>query len=277
MKPGFIESTGDPGSTSTIPRFPVVLFHGVGVAAGRLNSRGFEPVASYLANRGIRAFAPSAPPYEPIAVRAEYRRDQALEVLRITGADRINIIGFSGGGFDARYLVSRLGGSEFVASVTTVSTPHRGTSLASLFLRSDRKVHGAVARFMKHVAEAGPWENPGDPYAALSELTPEHTRDILNPRLPDAAHVSYHSLAGCAGKGTEIPVSTPLRPMNAWLHRHEGPNDGFVSLESARWGTFWGTVPADHAELFGIRLGVRSFNYVGFYHSIVDRLAAAGL
>lgn len=258
-------------------RFPIVLFHGVGVAAGRLNSRGFEPVAAALMEQGIPAFAPAVPPYEPTAARAELRLGQIQEILRQTGAGRVNIIGFSGGGLDARYLVSRLGGSAFTASVTTVSTPHRGTSLASLFLRSDQRVHGAVAGFMKHLAAAGPWENPGDPHVALSELTPEHMAGAFNPHIRDADNVMYHSLAGCAGKGAETSVSAPLRPMNAWLHRHEGPNDGFVSVDSARWGAFWGTVDADHAELFGIRFGRRTFNHVSFYVSLVRRLAASGL
>jgi hypothetical protein len=33
----------------------------------------------------------------------------------------------------------------------------------------------------------------------------------------------------------------------------EGENDGMVSVESAKWGMYLGTVPASHAEINGRR------------------------
>ncbi len=30
--------------------------------------------------------------------------------------------------------------------------------------------------------------------------------------------------------------------------KHEGPNDGLVSVKSSQWGTFLGTIDEDHME-----------------------------
>ena len=46
----------------------------------------------------------------------------------------LNIPGHSMGGLDARYLVSKMDGADFVASITTLVTPHRGGSLANWLL-----------------------------------------------------------------------------------------------------------------------------------------------
>ena len=39
-----------------------------------------------------------------------------------------------------------------------------------------------------------------------------------------------------------------MRPFFKKLYDLEGPNDGLVSVESAKWGTFLGSIEADHLE-----------------------------
>src|SRR5207237_9941038 len=45
---------------------------------------------------------------------------------------KVNLIGHSMGGLDSRYAVSNLGLGDKVASVTTIGTPHRGSSVADV-------------------------------------------------------------------------------------------------------------------------------------------------
>ena len=65
----------------------------------------------------------------------------------------------------------------------------------------------------------------------------------FNERTPNAPQVRYFSYAG------EVPLHK-VTPMlrRAWdlLTAAEGPNDGLVSVSSARWGEFLGTIYADH-------------------------------
>jgi len=86
---------------------------------------------------------------------------------------------------------------------------------------------------------------------AYANLTTRYLTKIFNPRTPDDPRVRYFSVAGRTGP---VNVWHPL-----WLPKvvldgtngREG-NDGLVSVESARWGEFLGTLEgADHWALRG--------------------------
>jgi len=83
--------------------------------------------------------------------------------------------------------------------------------------------------------------------------------EIFNPRTPDDPRVRYFSVAGRTG-GLNIwhPLWLPKLILDGTDDR-EG-NDGLVSVQSARWGEFLGTIEgADHWTLrgaSGIELGV---------------------
>ena len=48
------------------------------------------------------------------------------QICRDHGVDKVNIVAHSKGGLDSRYAISMLGTHEYVASLTTINTPHRG-------------------------------------------------------------------------------------------------------------------------------------------------------
>ena len=86
---------------------------------------------------------------------------------------------------------------------------------------------------------------------AYANLTTTYLTKIFNPRTPDDPRVRYFSVAGRTGP---VNIWHPL-----WLPKvildganGRGGNDGLVSLESARWGEFLGTLEgADHWALRG--------------------------
>lgn len=63
-----------------------------------------------------------------------------MEVLKETGASKVNVIAHSKGGLDTRYAISRLGMSQYVASLTTINTPHRGCEFADYLLDLNEEV-----------------------------------------------------------------------------------------------------------------------------------------
>jgi triacylglycerol lipase len=86
---------------------------------------------------------------------------------------------------------------------------------------------------------------------AYANLTTRYLTKIFNPRTPNDPQVRYFSVAGRTGS---VNIWHPL-----WLPKvvldgangREG-NDGLVSVESARWGEFLGTLEgADHWALRG--------------------------
>lgn len=86
---------------------------------------------------------------------------------------------------------------------------------------------------------------------AYANLTTRYLTKIFNPRTPDDPRVRYFSVAGRTGP---LNIWHPL-----WLPKvvldganGRGGNDGLVSVESARWGEFLGTLEgADHWAVRG--------------------------
>src|SRR5206468_12628217 len=69
-----------------------------------------------------------------VEVRGAGLAKQIDDTLAATGADKVNIIAHAMGGLDARYVITTLGYGDRVASLTTMSTPHRGAALADFAL-----------------------------------------------------------------------------------------------------------------------------------------------
>jgi triacylglycerol lipase len=249
-----------------VPRLPVVFCHGM-LAFSTLkmelpeNSNCFWALREFLHPRGFRVFFPQVAPTGSVAFRARQLREQ---ILRWTDGP-INLIAHSMGGLDARYLISHLGMADRVRSLTTVSTPHRGTALVDWFL----------ANYRQRVPLLLALEAAGFNVDGFRDCSPAACREF-NARTPDMPGVSYFSYGG------EVPVSRVTAPLRrAWymLTALEGPNDGMVSLASARWGEYLGTVHADHfAQTPDMKFihPHEDFDPLGFYFRILENLARRG-
>jgi triacylglycerol lipase len=258
-------------------RRPVLLMHGFGLLASLRRGGHLHQEAMNLRAHGVMAYAPNVVPYSPTRVRAELWRSRIAHVLKETGARKINVIAQSMGGLDARYLISREGMHEVVASLVTVSTPHRGSSLADFVLEQPEGTQRRLAEVFNWMGSTAMEEASADFLAAVAELTPNYMQETFNRDVPDHPSVRYYSYAGSAGKGTNVPINPALQALNRLLYAREGLNDGFVAVESAKWGEFLGTIDADHASEVGITLlNNGQFDASGFYCAVVERLAADG-
>ncbi|KAI8930171.1 Alpha/Beta hydrolase protein [Entophlyctis helioformis] len=114
---------------------------------------------------------------------------------------------------------------------------------------------------------------------AFTNLTREYC-DNFNRVTPNDPSVFYSSYAAI----TDFNRLAPLAFSHQIVQALEGPNDGLVSLESAKWGEFMGTVDCDHWDLvppkvraFTGGLAKPKFDSRGFYLRIVTELADRGL
>ena len=259
-------------------RYPVVMMHGFGMLASLRRKGHLHAEAMHLRLHGIPAYAPNVAPYNTVAARSTMWEERLKHVLEETGAEKLNLIAHSMGGLDARHLISQKGLHEVIASLTTISTPHRGSGIASLMLKQPTRLRETAADLINWFGATTLTESTSDVLQALSELTPVHMKSSFNPDHPNHPDVRYWSYAGAAGQGTEVPVNPFLRLLNRALHKREGPNDGFVSVQSAQWGRFMRTVPADHAQQVGLRnVASGPFDANDFYLSIARHLVEEGL
>jgi triacylglycerol lipase len=257
-------------------RHPVVLLHGFGAVASVGRGALFRAEALHLRQRGVWAYAPQTNPYDTLDARVATWAHRLGEVLDETGADRLNLIGFSTGGLDARLLAASPDWRDRIASVLTVATPHRGTPLATYVLERPERLRAAVLGVMDTLGRAAFAAAPPNTLEAVAELTPEAVTARLDPdaTLPGILCASY---AARAGRGTEIPIHPALVLTNRILHRRAGQNDGIVPTASAWWGEHLARLDADHARLAGIALTASAFRSLDFYASVCDLLRARGL
>ena len=106
-------------------RYPLVMVHGIGFRDLRyFNYWGRIP--RELKRNGASVYYGNQEALGTIHYNAGDIRERILQVCRETGCGKVNIIAHSKGGLDARYAISKLGMAPYVASLTTMNTPHRG-------------------------------------------------------------------------------------------------------------------------------------------------------
>ncbi|MDA0377863.1 MAG: alpha/beta fold hydrolase [Bacteroidetes bacterium] len=257
-------------------RHPIVLMHGFGLLAFLARGGHLHEEAMHLRLHGLAAFAPNITPYHIIPQRAAMWKERIEVILAQTGAEKVNLIAHSMGGLDARYLISRMDMAPRVASLTTISTPHRGSSLALMALKQPERIRELVRSAANWVGE-NVMEVEADFSAAIESLTPDAVRDTFNTNVPDVEGVWYASWAGSAGKGALNSINPVFRPFNSWLYSREGVNDGIVSVASSQWGDFQGEIEADHLQQIGIEvLAGSSFSSQAFVLALAEDLAQRG-
>ena len=258
-------------------RHPVVLLHGFGALANVVQRGVLHAEAMHLRGRGVAAYAPHVNPYDTVAVRASAWADRLRRVLAETGAERLNLVAFSSGGLDARWLAREPEWAGRFASVVTLSTPHRGTALADYVLDQPDRLRAWAVGVMDFVGRAAYETAPPRTEAALAELTPSAVAERFDPdeTVPGAWCASF---TGRAGRGAEAPVSPPLLVPNRVLYGLAGVNDGIVPEPSGVWGEHLGAVEADHARQVGIAWAAPSdHDSRAFFEGVCGRLRERGL
>jgi triacylglycerol lipase len=254
----------------------IVVMHGFGAFMHLLASRSILPLVETLSMSGRNIHAPIVHPYNTVEERAVQWMSH-LDELGPNKKSGIHLIAFSSGGLDARYLISHLGGYEFVKTLTTISTPHLGSSLAEYILERPASIQKGVTAMADWMGNRLVGPDVSASKRSLERLTPTYMTEIFNPRTPDHPDVRYRSWAGAAGVGTTIPIMPLLRLSNRVVFDREGPNDGIVSVSSATRPAYCGTLDADHARQIGIKGFNGTFDAGGFVSALVHELEEGDL
>lgn len=271
----------------------VVLAHGLG---GTVDS--FDPaIVAALQAEGYYVLRDSVPGVDSVAVRAKALADQLDKFVAEKKLASVHIIAHSMGGLDSRYLLSTLKRGRVVKSLTTLSTPHRGSPLADIALGiTDHLTVSQEDAILALTEFLGPDVTSAQLDRALKDLA-EANAPAFNAANPDASGVAYFSYAGfstlfglgnsngdvqCAAPGATVPEPSSL----PGLLRLAGPivaggtdlrpHDGVVPVDSARWTGFLGCIPADHLDM--TRAGAKDaadldLELVPFYKQLVARVA----
>jgi triacylglycerol lipase len=233
---------------------PVIMCHGYGSVASILKPSPLHDACMLFRSHGILAFAPNVVPYASIEDRAKDWTRHIRLIMDATKSSRVNIVAHSMGGLDLRYAVSKLGLDEAVVSLTTIATPHRGSSLAELGLATPANLRDMLSEVFNWLGTNLYPSMTSDIKAALEDLTRDHVVNVFNPAVPDVKGVQYYSWSAGVGKGTKDSINSMLIPLNRYIFEKEGINDGFVSSDSAVWGNHLGQIGLSHTEQIHLNL-----------------------
>ncbi|CDK26864.1 unnamed protein product [Kuraishia capsulata CBS 1993] len=212
----------------------------------------FKGVGKELRARGLTVLIARVPPFGTVEERAQVLN--GFITANLGEGTKVNLIAHSMGGLDCRYLISRVEDKKFeVASLTTVSTPHHGSSIADIIVQNVPL--------------------PKVPGNTIYQLSQEYCDTEFNPETPDDPRVLYFSYGSRCKPSWTNPFYYPWK----LLKQKEGPNDGMVSCQSARWGQYMGTIEnVDHLELLNWKVK-EDFNAMALYLEIMDTLNKKGL
>lgn len=258
-------------------KHPVLLCHGYGAIASLVKPSPLYDVSLLMRSHNVLAYAPNIVPYATIETRAKgwVRLIQQLTDESETG--KINVVAHSMGGLDMRYALSRLNISDRVASFTTVCTPHRGTSLAELTLKTPEAIREKLADFLDWMGDHIYPQTKSDSVSSAAQLTREYVGNVFNPQMPNVEEIPYYSYSAAVGKGTDEPIRVIARYQNNHIFEEEGPNDGMVSVKSAKWGEHIKTSNLSHLEQMNLRLrDDRRALFENFWFEVIKMLEAKG-
>ncbi|TFK30825.1 alpha/beta-hydrolase [Coprinopsis marcescibilis] len=260
---------------------PVVFCHGllgfdsvkIGPAIAPIEVTHWRGIKEVLEANGNEILITRVPATSSPVDRAKVLKER---IDAVYPGRSVHLIGHSMGGLDCRYLTTHLTDRSFtVLSVTTIATPHRGSCFADHFLHAVGK-----HRLPQVLSLLDLLPNGGGDGKAFEFLTLESMKRF-NEETPDVPGVKYFSWGAVYDPGL---IDTWKYPHSVILER-EGPNDGLVSIESAKWGTYLGTLTeVNHLDLVGWINEARykwaeitgreiKFKPATFYLGVVDMLA----
>lgn len=288
-------------------RHPVVMAHGAiwlgALGLDSLSGDYWSGVVQRFQELGVPTISPQVNPAGSIQERAA---ELKAAIDRVFPRGKVNILAHSMGGLDARYMIKMLGMGHRVASLTTISTPHRGSwyaDFADAFI-----LKGQGLEYLAKKAKVN--------HQAVQDLSVHHMQNYFNPVVTDHPSVAYFSYAGVTDLwhlplyqwGAKLVVSVAeqaavgksigratraalekaipgghtrtlglIRDGGArldWIDPAQaGRSDGVVSVSSAKWGTYLGEIQANHLAQIGTS---RRVDHKALWEGVLRRLSSLG-
>ena len=259
-------------------KYPIILVHGIGFKDLKwFNYWGRIPAE--LQKNGSMVCYGHQEPWGTILSNATELEKNINEFMQETNCEKVNIIAHSKGGLESRYAINELKMAPYVASLTTICTPHRGSELIPFLRKMPDGLYKFICRAMDKANKRN-GDMHSDVYAASLELHPDFCKEF-NEKYPDCPQVYYQSYTStmktmwgnsilCIPYAILKAVSSPV-------------NDGLVCENSAKWGEYRGLFSPkgmkgiSHGDMIDLqRKDIKGFDIVETYVKIVNDLKNKG-
>ncbi len=262
-------------------RYPVVMVHGVFFRDTKyLNYWGRIPRELEL--NGATVYYGNHQSADAIADSAQELVQRIRGIVETTGCEKVNIIAHSKGGLDCRYAIAKLGMGEYVASLTTINTPHKGCVYVDHLLgKTSQKLQEAVAKRYNRAYRFFGDHDP-DFLAAVRDLSASACENFNQQvtYMPDGIF--------CQSVGSVIhhfwAAKFPIFLLYPWAKKYDGLGDGLVGQDAFPWGERYTLLTPkrkrsiSHCDMTDLyRKNQRHFDVREFYVQMVSDLRKRGL
>ncbi len=255
-------------------KYPIILAHGLAAKQLRIVN-AFGRIGEELEKEGYKVFVADTDGFGSVEHNAEQLRDYINRVLILTGAEKVNIIAHSKGGLDSKYMITKLGMEDKVASLTTLCTPHRGSIIASKIWDLPMPIKKLIAFWI-------------DMFYCLflGDKHPDSIRACAQLRSVDESEetLQFSYKVYCQSYSTSISDVKDCfimgLPMKLQHHFEVLDNDGLVSEESAQFGCYRGRcldIPVSHVQIIDLFSKKSQKEQIyAFYKKVCSELSEMG-
>lgn len=255
-------------------KYPIILVHGIAAKQLRIIN-AFGRIGEELEKDGHKVFVADTDGFGSIENNAEQLKSYINRVMILTGAQKVNIIAHSKGGLDSKYMITKLGMEDKVASLTTLCTPHKGSIIASKIWELPMPIKKIIAFSI-------------DMFYCLflGDKHPDSIRACQQLRAVDTSEetLQFSYKVYCQSYSTSIEKIDDCfimaLPMKLQHHFEVQDNDGMVSEESAQFGCYKGKcldIPVSHVQIIDLFSKKEQKEQIySFYKEVCNDLSKMG-
>jgi triacylglycerol lipase len=259
-------------------RYPLLLVHGTGFRDKVLGINYWGGIPKAIEKHGIKVYYGGTDAWGTIEHNAQILKTTIERMTKELHAEKINVIAHSRGGLEVRYAISSLNLHSAIASLTTISTPHKGVRAMNMAFYIPDFIYKFASFFVNLWFKILGDKRP-DFYKSSRQLSEKECSEFnkINADNPSIYYQSY------AAKMKYFFSDVMYLLLNPLLMITDGDNDGLCPVESAKWGNFRGIITTEGT--FGIshsgiidayRIKYKGVDIPRFYVSILRDLSEHG-
>ncbi len=229
-------------------KYPIILVHGI-ILKNFMFFRAFGRIEQILHADGNVVYSSHIDGLGTTKTNAEQLKAEILHILSETGSEKINIIAHSKGGLDSKKMIKELDMEDYVASMTTLCTPHKGSPIATNLLRLPKWILYIINFWLNFWYKIFGDKEP-NALEVCKELALKENENTEIQALGFSEKVYCQSYSTKMKKATDdFVMGIPL----IFSHYYENrESDGLVSCESAIFENYRGNctdISVSHSEI----------------------------
>ncbi len=259
-------------------QYPIILVHGTGLRDDKPLNNYWGRIPKALIKNGAKVFYGKQDAWGTIENNAKSLKENITKILEETKSEKVNIIAHSKGGLESRYMISSLGMEQYIASLTTISTPHHGSKTMDIIYKIPSSIISFIGIFVDYFYKLLGDENPSFMKTMYQFTTKE--ADKFNETNKNNQLVFYQSYSS---KMKNVFSDIIFGFTYILVSNIEGENDGLVTTSSAIWGLNKGVITnsknrgISHADSVDfMRMNLSGFDVRNIYIEIVNELKIKG-